>query len=138
MENKKVTKRDYFNSLTSLIELGRTNGFEGFDFDGLKEFVINELELLDKKAAAAKLRSEKQKAEGDALRNVIKGVLNAETFMTIPEIVAAVDSEEMSAQKAIPRLTQLINLGEVEKNEITIPGKDGSKSRKLNGYRLVG
>ena len=133
----KTTKAQHLIALTNLIAAAMAAGIEGYDFEGLNTYVENEKTLLANKAAAAKARAEKQKAEGDELRDTIKNLLNAETFTTIPELVKVINDESVTPQKITPRLSQLIKLGLVEKGEVTIEGTDG-KSRKINGYRVIG
>lgn len=139
MTTKKITKKTYFATLSALVADAQANGVElpeGVTYEGLTEFVDHEVELLDNKAAAAAKRAADKKVEGDALREKIAGVLTSE-FQTINEIVAALGDTQISPAMVTPRLTQLVNLGQAEKEQKTIPGVDGGKSRKVSTYRAV-
>ena len=93
-------------------------------------FIDTQVAALDRKAAKAKERAALRKATGDEIRETIYGVLTGE-FQTLAQIVAAVDIEDFSASKAIPRLNALVELGKVEKEKIKTDNGD-----KM-AYRLV-
>ena len=84
----------------------------------LVEFVDGQLASLDKRAAAAKARQEKKRAEGDEIRAKVQGVLSADTAMTVPEIVAAINEEEITNAKVIARLKQLFEAGVITKEKV--------------------
>lgn len=135
---KKITKKSYLNTLTDLVEYAESNGvtLEGeMTFDGIKEFINHEVELLDNKAAAAAKRAAEKRVEGDALREKILDVLTSE-FQSISDIVAALGDSNITPQMITPRLTQLVNLEQAEKDQITVAGVDGGKSRKVSAYRI--
>jgi hypothetical protein len=134
---KKITKRDNYAVIAALLKVAEEQGFglpEDMTYAGLNEFVAHEIELLDNKAAAAAKRAADKKVEGDALREKIYEVLTDEN-MTLAEIVAAMGDNNITPQSITPRLTQLLNLGQVVKDTVTVPGVDGGKSRKLSAYR---
>ena len=139
MNTKKTTKRTNYETLTSILAWMNENvENEAWDYAELTAFVAKEIENLDKKAEAAKVRAAKQKEKGDALREEIYGVLDAENFMSIPEIIKALDNADITSQKITPRLTQLIDLKRVEKGEVTVPAAtEGGKTRKIAGYRAI-
>ena len=137
MNTTKITKRDNLDALTALLTAAQNANITGFDYDALNTYVTNEIGLLNKKAAAAKARAEKTKAEGDALRDEVYGLLNDAEFTPIASLVAAINREDVTAQKITARLTQLVKLGKVEKSELTIENAEG-KSRKVQGYRTIG
>ena len=135
---KKITKRDYFATIQQLASYAEGQGVglpEGITYEGINEFVTHEVELLDNKAAAAAKRAADKKVEGDALREKILSVLTSE-LQSISDIVAALGDANITAQMVTPRLTQLKELGQVEKDQITVAGVDGGKSRKVSAYRL--
>ena len=136
METKKITKREHYATLVELISDARAAGFVNYDFDDLTSFIANELELLDKKAASAKAREEKRRAEGDELRDAVQNVLTADAFMVVSDIHALVGNEEITPAKVVARLTQLVKAGVVVKEAMTVKAEDG-KQRKLMGYRLA-
>lgn len=137
MTTSKIFKRDYLNMFSSLISDAANAGISGYDWNGMNEFIAKEIESLDKKAASAKARAEKVKAEGDELRETVFNALSTNTAMTIREIQTAIGDEDLSAQKITARLTQLVKLERVEKTEVSVKGSDG-KSRKVNAYRAIG
>lgn len=133
---KKITKKDYFNALKDFID---TCDFmnEEISKEEMMTFLTKEIETLDKKSADAKARAEKNKAAGDELRNKIFDILVEEDFMTTPEIQKALEDEDLSSQKITARLTQLVNMGTVEKEEVKREDKDGKTIKKV-GYRKIG
>ena len=136
---KKITKKSYLNTLTDLVEYAESNGvtLEGeMTCDGIKEFINHEVELLDNKAAAAAKRAAEKRVEGDALREKILSVLTDE-LQPISDIVAALGDANITAQMVTPRLTQLKDLGQIEKDQVTVAGVDGGKSRKVSAYKLA-
>ena len=135
---KKTTKKTYFQTVELLVNYAKEQGVglpEGVTYDGLAEFVTHEVELLDNKAAAAAKRAADKKATGDALREKIAGILTGEN-QTIAEIVNAIGDANITAQMVTPRLTQLVDLGQAVRDQVTVAGTDGGKSRKISAYRL--
>ena len=51
---------------------------------------------------------------------------------------ARIEGEDVTVAKVTYRLTQLVKNGEAEKTELTIPGAEGQKARKVQGYKLIG
>ena len=121
MENKKMTKKDYFNEIKTLVE-NSTSELK----DELIYFVESQIASIDSKAEKAKERAAAKKAEGDALRESVKSVLTDE-FQTADEILSQLDGEDLTVAKVRARLTQLVSLGEAEKADIKT--EDG-KSKK--------
>lgn len=123
---KKITKREYFEMVAEIVEgSGAENKAE------LMEFINKQVEVLDKKAAKAKERAAEKKAEGDELRAKVEAVLTDEV-QVIDEIVDAIGEENVTRNKVVARLTQLVKAGIAVKEEV----KNGSK--KVMGYRLAG
>ena len=136
---KKITKKTYLATLTALVNDAENNGVElpeDVTYDGLREFVDHEVELLDKKAEAAAKRQAEKKIEGDALREKIASVLTDE-FQTINEIVNAIGDPSVTAAMVTPRLSQLAKLDPpaAVKDQKSVAGVDGGKSRKVSVYR---
>lgn len=141
---KKPTKRDNFNLLLSILDLSENNGFElpeEYTFDGLKNFVNNEISLLDKKAESAQKRANDKKAAGDELREKIYNVLSTSEFMTINDIIDALDDPSVSPQKVTARLGQMAKLDppmvEKDMKSVPIPGEDKKTSKKAAYRKLV-
>ena len=98
----------------------------------------SEIALLDKKAAKAKETAAKKRAEGDELTDAVRAALSNEQLEPIADIAARIEGEDVTVSKVTYRLTQLVKNGEAEKGEISIPGGEGVKARKIMGYRLIG
>lgn len=137
---KKITKRECYNTLMLMVDQAEADNvvFENEDmtFDGLREFIAHEIELLDNKAAAAAKRAQAKRDEGDALRARILDVMSTEDFMTIPEIVKAIGDEDVSAQMVTARLTQCVKAELAEKDSVSI--EIAGKTKKLSAYRRLG
>lgn len=130
---EKITKRAMYEAIAEAMETGSCK----FAPEAVKEFCMNEIELLDKKAAKAKERAAAKASEGDALTDAVMAVMTTDEFQPIATIAANVADEDATVAKCTYRLTQLVKNGTAEKQEITIVGSEGSKSRKVQGYRLL-
>ena len=140
MTTEKITKREMFEAIKGLAESGALHMFdfnENISDEAVAEFCANEIDLLDKKTAKAKERAAAKRAEGDELTEQIYDVLSSDEFMTIPEIVKALDDEDVSAQKASYRLRTLVSENRAEKTEVSVPGTDGGKASKKVAYRKI-
>lgn len=136
----RITKKDQYNALTSLIDYAESNGatIDGdITFDGLREFIAHEIELLDAKTAAAQKRAAEKKQKGDALREEIYNTLSDTDFMTIDQIVEAINDPNVTRNMVTSRLSQLNSLGSVEKTMATIEGSGDVKTRKATAYRKL-
>ena len=129
MENKKITKKEYFNSLREVVLTMQMVG--NISSDEMVAFIDKQIEQLDKKASRAKEKAAEKKVEGDALREVVAGILTSE-YQAIDDIVAQINDEEITKGKVVSRLTQLVEAGIAEKDQI----KDEAKNRKVMAYRL--
>lgn len=130
---EKITKREMYEAIA---ESARTGEVCKYTAEDIIAFCENEIALLDKKATKAKERAAKAK-ENDALTDLVEEVLTDE-YQPIADIakVVAVKDPEATVSKVTYRLTQLVKSGAAEKAEITIPGGEGVKTRKIQGYRL--
>lgn len=137
---KKITKRECYNTLMLMVDQAEADNVvfdnEDMTFDGLREFIAHEIELLDNKAAAAAKRAQAKRDEGDALRARILDVMSTEDFMTIPEIVKAIGDEDVSAQMVTARLTQCVKAELAEKDSVSV--EVAGKTKKLSAYRRLG
>lgn len=125
MNEKKMTKKDYFNELKNIVE--ETNS----EIKGeLIYFIESQIASIDNKAEKAKARAEVKKAEGDALREAVKSVLTSE-LQTADEILTQLDGEDLTVAKVRARLTQLVNLGEAEKADVKTEDNKTKKAYKL-------
>ena len=108
MNNKKMTKRDYFTAILSKYDLTADE----------KAFVEHELELLAKKNSAEKKPTALQVAN-DGIKSVIVDVLTDNGgLMTVTDIQKSCDElAELSNQRVSALLRQLILDGKVERVE---------------------
>lgn len=135
----KITKRNVYEALVNYA----VNGIMEFtDKDGavievtpdyIKEFAENEIELLNKKAAKAKERGAKKKEENDELTDAVYAVLN-DDYMTIADVAAAIEGEDVTASKVTYRLNKLVAAGLAEKADIKVGDE---KKRTVKGYRKL-
>ena len=140
---EKMTKRNVYEALINFANGGHMSYIEGdaeviVTAEALAAFAENEIALLDKKAIKAKERAATKRAEGDELTAAVKAVMNIEEFEPIADIAARIEGEDVTVAKVTYRLTQLVKNGEAEKTELTIPGTEGQKARKVQGYKLIG
>lgn len=133
MTNAKITKKDKFNMIKNILETGVV---EGVDVAMLKEFVENEVALLEKKAAKAKETAGKKKAEADELTIAIQAVLTDE-YQTISEVTDLVEGDDVTTAKVAYRLNALVKAKIADKAEKTVAGGEGVKSRKVQAYKLA-
>ena len=138
---EKITKREMFEAIKGLAESGALHMVdfnEAISDEAVAEFCANEIALLDKKAVKAKERAAQKRAEGDELTDAVRAAMSTEDFEPIAEIAARIEGEDVTVAKVTYRLTQLVKNGEAEKTELTIPGGEGTKARKVQGYKLIG
>ena len=140
---EKMTKRNVYEALINLATTGNLEytadeGAVTVTGEALIAFAENEIALLDKKAVKAKERAASKRAEGDELTAAVKAVMSTEDFEPIAEIAARIEGEDVTVAKVTYRLTQLVKNGEAEKTELIIPATEGSKARKVQGYKLIG
>ena len=136
---EKITKREMFEAIKGLAESGALHmqDFnEAISDSAVAEFCENEIALLDKKAAKAKERAATKKAEADELMEVVAEALS-EDFEPIAEIAGRIQGDDVTVAKVQYRLRKLAEAGRAEKSEITIPGGEGVKARKVVGYRAI-
>ena len=132
---EKITKKQMFESMVAY--------FEGADTELTEkqfiEFCIAQIEDLDKKAAKAKERAAKKKAEADTLTDLVYSVITDE-FQTGAEIATAVlaqlpEDTDVTAAKVTARITKLVNAAAVVKEQVTVE-IEGKKSKKM-AYKLA-
>lgn len=131
---EKITKREMFEAIKETFETGSCK----FDAATVMAFCDKEIASLDAKAAKAKERAAAKKAEADVLMGQVEGVLTGE-FQTIADIAAAVAevNAEATVSKVTYRLTKLVEAGVAEKTDVSVPGVDGGKARKVKAFRAV-
>ena len=131
---EKITKREMFEAIKETFETGTCK----FDAATVMAFCDKEIASLDSKAAKAKERAAAKKAEADVLMDQVRDALTGE-FQTIADIAAAVAevNADATVSKTTYRLTKLVEANVAEKTQVSIPGTDGGKTRKVQAYRLI-
>lgn len=127
---KKITKKDILRGIIDTLENGSSEILE----EDIISYCRKEIAALDRKAEKAKEAAQKRKAEGDELTDKIREVVGEE-YETIADITAKVDYENATVGKVSYRLSQLVKMGELEKDKITIG--EGSDKRELVAYRRI-
>ena len=104
----KITKRDNINSLLKREDLTENE----------RNFLVHELELLDKKNAYKAGKNAEKSAENDKLKNEIFSILAESdkglTTSVIANKLCATSGKNITPQKVRPQLTSLIADGTVE------------------------
>ena len=131
---EKITKREMFEAIKETFETGTCK----FDAATVMAFCDKEIASLDSKAAKAKERAAAKKAEADVLMDQVRDALTGE-FQTIADIAAAVAevNTDATVSKVTYRLTKLVEAGDAEKTDVSVPGVDGAKARKVKAFRAV-
>lgn len=126
---KKTTKKEYYEAIRAMVETVETVGT--IPADEVLAFIDKMVEQLDAKAASAKERAAKKKADGDELREIIQGILTAD-FQTIDSIVEQVGREDVTKNMVTARLTQLVKAEVAKKEQV----KEEGTGRKVMAYAL--
>ena len=131
---EKITKREMFEAIKETFETGTCK----FDAATVMAFCDKEIASLDAKAAKAKERAAAKKAEADVLMDQVRDALTGE-FQTIADIAAAVAevNADATVSKVTYRLTKLVEAGDAEKTDVSVPGVDGAKARKVKAFRAI-
>lgn len=129
MAEVKVTKKDWYAQIRDVVEASDSENKED-----IINFIDHEVQLLEAKAAKAAERAASKKADGDALKEVVFGVLTNK-LQTVDEIMANIDGEDVTRSKVVARLTQLVKSGVAEKDMIKVE-KDGEKAKKATAYKI--
>ena len=130
---EKITKREMYEAIKETFETGSCS----FDAATVMAFCDKEIASLDAKAAKAKERAAAKKAEADVLMSQVEDALTGE-FQTIADIAAAVSAVNADAtvSRVTYRLTKLVEAGIAEKTDVSVPGVDGGKARKVKAFRI--
>ena len=125
MADVKMTKAMWLEEIKGVVEAADYENKEG-----AIEFINKQIETLAAKAAKAKEKAAKAKAEGDELRAIVEGILTADA-QPIDDIVAQIEGEDVTKAKVTARLTALVNAGIAKKEPVKVG------SRKVMAYSLV-
>ena len=130
---EKITKREMYEAIKETFETGACK----FNAETVIAFCDKEIASLDAKAVKARERAAAKKAESDVMLEQVREALTGE-YQPIAEITATVCqvNPDATASKVTSRLSKLVEACVAEKTQITIPASEGSKSRKVQGYRL--
>jgi carbamoylphosphate synthase small subunit len=110
MTNKKMTKRDYYNTLLALDEVKGN--------PTLTDFINHELELLAKKNSAEKKPTAVQVANEGIKEVILETLADSGKMMTISEMQKANEElSELSNQRISALVRQLLADGKVERIE---------------------
>lgn len=135
----KVTKRELFTAIKTLIETGELP--EEVGAVAVVEFCDREIGALDRRADKARERAAAKRETADELTEKVAAVLeDAEDFMTIAEVVErlAAEDPEITAGKIQYRLAALVKADRVVKEYKTIPAsEEDGKARKAMAYKMV-
>jgi hypothetical protein len=123
MSETKVTKKQYFEQIKEIAETAGAG-------EDVIAFIDHEIELLEGKAAKAAERAAEKKAAGDELRAKVLAVITDEP-QSVDEITAQIDVEDVTNAKVVNRLSQLVNLGSVQKEVVKVD------SRRVTVYKLA-
>lgn len=124
MTTKKMTKREKFNALLSLLsEMDATDiVVEGFTIEDASEFIAHEVELLDKKNAVKGERKPTAKqVENANIGEKVLDFLSCQTEgMTVSQMLKAIPDlpEDMSLPRMTHIVTALVNDNKVERNVV--------------------
>lgn len=129
MTTEKITSRNHFERILSILN-------DVPDSDDLVEFCKHQIEMLDKRAAKARETAAAKREAVDPMMEATLAALTNEP-QTIEDVVAAMNSEDCTIAKVRYRLTQLEKDGQVVKTEVTIPGGEGQRARKVKAYALA-
>ena len=98
--------------------------------DEILEFVEKQVAALDRKNETAKKRAAEKRAAGDALQEMVKGVISDEPI-TIDGILNAIGDDSLTPAKITARTRKLVASGEIVKEMVKVEG------RKLTAYTLA-
>lgn len=128
MENTvKKTKAMYFEELREMVLAAVEDQAQQ---EELVAFIDKQVETLEKRKVAAAERAAKKRVESDALTEAVLAQIGDE-LITVDEIVAAIDSEDVTRNKVTARLGKLVKAGTIVKEPVKV------ESGKRMAYRLA-
>ena len=110
MATKKMTKKDYFNTLKALVA----------DNAELTAFIDRELELLDRKSKSGSKKPTNTQLENEQYKaDIMVALTEADTMLNIKELMAVCPSiAKLSNQKITHLLIPLVNEGKLVKTYV--------------------
>ena len=134
MSDKKFTNKDMFITIKALLTGDDVDEAAPSDAE-LIEWCDKKIEILERKADKAREKAAEKKVAGDELQERIYSVLvDAGREMTADSILEALDTEGLSKQKIIARLSNLVKAGKVVKDEVRV---GEAKSRRMAYIAMV-
>lgn len=134
---QKITKRMVLAQVGDILDFIVSEEFDlDVDVEAIRNYIDNEIMLLDKKAAQSKARLDKEREKGDELRDRVYALLKPEV-QVLSELLPALNDENITQQKLTSRLGQLVKAGKVVREKVTVPATETAKAREITGYRLA-
>ena len=122
---EKITKKQNYEMLLDIVSNSDV------ELKGeMVEFINKEIATIDARAEKAKERAAAKREAGDELREAVKAVLTSD-LQTADAILVQLDGEELTKQKVIARLTQLVNAGVATKEDVKTEDNKTVKAYKL-------
>lgn len=129
MEKTKITNKSRYAAIINAL----TGAPCDIETDELVNFCERQIAAIDRKSEKARERAAEQRKVSDELTERIAAMLTDEP-QTLSELATAIDDEDITPSKVSARCSKLVKEGRAAKTEITVPGTDGAKSRKLVAY----
>lgn len=129
MEKTKITNKSRYAAIINAL-MGAPCDIET---DELVNFCERQIAAIDRKSEKARERAAEQRKVSDELTERIAAMLTDEP-QTLGELAAAIGDEDITTSKVSARCSKLVKEGRAAKTEVTVPGMEGTKSRKLVAY----
>lgn len=129
MEKTKITNKSRYAAIINALTGVPTD----IETDELVDFCERQIASIERKSEKARERAAEQRKVSDELAERIASMLTDEP-QTLGELTAAIGDEDITPSKVSSRCSKLLKEGRAIKTEVTVPGADGSKSRKLVAY----
>lgn len=129
MEKTKITNKSRYAAIINAL----TGAPCDIETDELVNFCERQIAAIDRKSEKARERAAEQRKVSDELTERIAAMLTDEP-QTLGELAAAIGDEDITTSKVSARCSKLVKEGRAAKTEVTAPGTEGTKSRKLVAY----
>lgn len=129
MEKTKITNKSRYAAIINAL----TGALTDIETDELVDFCERQIASIERKSEKARERAAEQRKVSDELAERIASMLTDEP-QTLGELTAAIGDEDITPSKVSSRCSKLLKEGRADKTEVTVPGVDGGKSRKLVAY----
>ena len=129
MEKTKITNQSRYAAIINVL----TGAPSDIETDELINFCERQIAAIDRKSEKARERAAEQRKVSDELTERIAAMLTDEP-QTLGDLAAAIGDEDITTSKVSARCSKLVKEGRAAKTEVTVPGADGAKSRKLVAY----